>query len=1048
LVVPTAEHTANRSEGQDRAAPSGERRVVTALFYDRVGSTVDVATRDPEEVAEVERRFHRACIDEVRRYGGFVDRFDGDAGVAYFGFPAAQEDAALRAVQAGLGIVAASDRAGTRVRVGVATGLIVVHREAEAGFGSQPRFTGVAPNLAQRLQGVAAENSVLVADSTRELTARAIEYEFVGQFDLRGFDAPQPGWRALRLARLDDVINPLRASMAPFVAREREMQTIGERWRTAAEGRGQVVLLAGEPGLGKSRLVAEIKQQLSSEDHFRFTYQASPQGSATPFYPIIRHIESTLESVPGGAGSGLDRLETLLARSTDRVAEIAPIIGDLLGLPYETRYRRLDPDPERIKQQTFDVLLDQLRNLTDRKPVLLIFEDVHWSDPSTLELIDRIAAALAVQRALMIVSFRSGYAPSWATQPHVTALSLARLPRPEAEQIIDHIAGERGLPARLRERIVHQTDGVPLFIEHMTKFVLDNLPSTGNGAAEQLPDPSERHGVIVGLADFLAARLEPLGERKIIAQVASAIGRTFSASLLKRVAERAAADIDAALARMVELGLADSRATPADMEYGFRHALVQEAAYRSLLLRDRAAIHRRIVAALQAHYGGTSEATPEILAFHFEKAGMTTEAVGQLQAAARTAAERSANKEVVQLLTRAAGLLESLPEGAARDALALDNIVILGPALMNLHGSGSSEVRRLYERGLELCERLPHSRAHFTVLWGWWFIAPNFKVMRERADRLLALTRTIADPELELQAHHCQWATLFNLGKHAACLRHIKAGLALYEKGDYRSHRFLYGGHDPKACALGERSLSLWLQGCPEQAMEACRQMIAHATSLRHRGTLSHARDIEIMLNRYCGNAPRVLDLASQLIEFADENDFPDVRAKGRIFHGWALARLGDTSAGVGLITDGLSTLRGIGTQEDFPVYYEMLAEAGGGTARLDDGRLALDASITMAKETALRYWLAEAYRRKGLMLAAQDPADAAALDCLHTAVDIATQQGARTLLLRALTSLAGIDSDRHDRAPVLARLREVMADFTEGFDTPDQVAARRLLAA
>lgn len=1023
--------------------------MVTALFYDRVGSTFDVATRDPEEVAGRERQFHRACIAEVRRQGGFVDRFEGDAGVAYFGYPQAQEDAALRAVQAGLDIVAASAKAGSDVRVGIATGLVVVEQESDAGLEARPKFIGIAPNLASRLQSVAATNAVFVAESTQALTARAIEYEFAGSFTLKGFEAQQPAWRALRPVRLDDVINPLRPHSAPFVARDRELQTLLARWAMAAGGRGQTVLLSGEPGVGKSRLIAEVKQQLSGEDHFRFTFQASPQGSATPFYPVIRHLESALESVPGGSGAALDRLERLLARSTDRVAEIAPVIAHLLGLPYETRYRRLDPDPERIKQATFAVLTEQLRNLTGRKPVLIVFEDVHWADPSTLELIDAYASALTDQRAMIIVSSRSGYAPAWRTQPHVTDLALPRIPREEAQQIIDHIVAERQLPARLRERIIQQTDGIPLFIEHMTKFVIDNLPSTDSGDTAQMPEPAPRHGVIVGLADFLAARLEPLGDGKVFAQIASAIGRSFPASLLKRVAGRNAAEIDAALAAMVDLGLLDSRATPTDVEYSFRHALVQEAAYNRLLLRDRPDIHARIVGALRENYAGSSEAAPEVLAFHYERAKRPADAVRQLQLAARTAAERSAQKEAAQLLTRAATLLEQIPDGRERDELELDNIVILGPALMTLHGSGSIEVRRLYERGLALCERLPESRAQFTVFWGWWFIAPNFKIMRERADVLLSLARNLADPELELQAHHCQWATLFNLGEHSACLHHVDAGLALYDAGDYRTHGVLYGGHDPKACALGERALSLWLQGQVEQAMVACRQMIAHAASLHHRGTVSHARDIEIMLHRYRGDAPQVLALANQLIAFAHENDFPDVQAKGQIFQGWALGKAGDAAGGTKLVVDGLRTLARIGTQEDFPVYYEMLVEVGGETARLDDGRLALDAAIDMADETGLGYWLAESYRRKGIMLATPPQADSAgSAACFEKAVSIATQQGARMLQLRALVSLAATDPRGRDRAGAVARLQQLFSTFTEGFDTPDLVAARRVLDA
>lgn len=1040
----------------DAGLQAGERRQITALFYDLVDSTRLTVSLDPEDMRDLQRSFHRACIDAIHRHGGYVERFMGDGGAVYFGYPRAQEDAAERAVRAGLAIVGACrelrpvvpiEGEGLAVRVGVATGLAVVGVHASTGSSIQDEIVGVAPNLAARLQSVAAPNTILVSDATRALTGGLFEYEPGGEWELKGFGERQVAWRAIAARRTDDRFEALRPIPVPFVARDEEVRRILDRWQVATAGRGQIVLLCGEPGIGKSRLIARIRQLVAGEAHFRVTYQCTPQGIDTPLHPVVQQVEGAVEGIRLTSPSeALARLESLLEPTGGRAPALAPLFAGLLDLPIAARPEAARHDPEWIKRQTLDAILAYLEGLSARRPLLLIFEDVHWIDPTSQELLDRMAAWLAGRRVLMVVSFRPGYPPFREGEPNVAQMTLSRLPRAAAGEVIEHVAGETKLPAPLKEKIIAQTDGVPLFLEEVTRFFVERLRTRRTESMESLLDPSVEAEIVVTLADSLAARLDQLESGKEIAQIASVIGRSFSSRLLKEVAGREDAAVDEALARMVELDLAHRSDLGVDADYGFKHALIQEAAYSSMLRRDRQSIHKRIALSLKARGDAGRESPADILALHLERGGMAEEAAGALQTAARHAAERSANREVVRLLERAFRLVGGLPENAHRDAIELDLTIELGPALMNLNGSGAPEVRELYERGLALCRRLPRSPSHFTLLWGWWYIAPNSE-MRERADRLLEFARSLDDDTLELQAHHCQWATLFDLGEHAACCAHIEEGLSLYEGGDYRSQGVLYGGHDPKVCGLGEKALSLWLQGYPEQALAMCRMSVEHATRLQHRGSISHALDIEIMLHRYRGDAATVCEKAARMAEFAEEHGFRGLGAKAKVFEGWGRARQGDQRLGVRYIEEGMDIHRRIGTEEDFPVYLEMLAEAKSQLSGAEEGVSIIDSALAAAEQGGSKYWLPELYRRKGALLFQQGSDHAAAaIECLAAAAALAGSQRARALLLRALTDLAAIDGGRSARAAAVFRLGEVYGTFTEGLDTPDLAAARRLL--
>ena len=1022
------------STGEAGGADRGHRRHVTALFYDLVGSTALAGRLDPEDFHQLQQRFHQACSTAVEAAGGTVQALFGDGGVAYFGYPAAREDAAERAVEAGLAIVAAcgalergAAAPALQVRVGIATGEVIVSDPAYAG--GRPEFVGRAPALAARLQAAATPGSVLVAEETRRLAEGLYEFVTAGALSLKGFAEPQVTWQVLRPRTVESRFSARHAErLTPLVGRDEELARLESCWQSALAGNGQVVLLSGEAGIGKSRLLVEIAAR-AARDGIRMSFQCSPQRVDTALHPVVARFERLL-GLPSDEPAPiiLQRLERLLA-PVDSTAAHAALLAHLLHLPTEARYPPFDGDPAQIKDRTLEAMLQQLEAWTVQQPVLFLFEDAQWIDPTTRAFLDRVIERAANLRLLVVITFRLDTAVSWPEGGHILRLQLGRLPDDASRSLVmAHAAGRRLAEPEIR-RIVARADGIPLYLEELSA-----------AADEAVSIPAT-------LADSLSARLDRLGPLKPIVQIASAIGRSVPVALLRAVADSPAEVVDLAIDRLLGLGLATRTADVLE-RCVFKHALIQEAAYRSMLRRPARQIHHRIAETLERTLAGTSEAGPEVLAFHFEAAGEPARAIACLKQAARAAAKRSANREATRLVERALRLLPRLPEGTDRDELELALLVLLGPVQIALAGPGSAEVQALYGRGIEIATRLGPRPEDFPLYWGWWRVSPGFREMRERADRLLERMDRVDDEGLQLQAHHCQWATLFMLGDHAACCRHVDRGLELYSRGDYSKHGLLYGGHDPQVCALAESALSRCLQGYPERAVRDLAACIAHARALKHQGSIGHATDAELSLGFYLRDARGVSDCSRRASALAEERGFPDLATKATIFGGWAKALLGDPGRGVAEITAGINAQRRIGTEDDFPVHCEMLAEAHGLARQPELGLLWLDEAAEVAGRTGLRYWLAQLHRRRGLLLLQQSFSDRdAAFASLEEAARVAREQQARLLELRALTSLAEA-ADGSRRVAVLAQLRYAYEAFSEGFATPDLQAADRLLGS
>jgi class 3 adenylate cyclase len=669
-----------RAAVSDASAPAqAERRQLTVMFCDLVGSTALSARLDPEDLRAVIGAYHRCVAAVIERAGGFVAKYMGDGALAYFGYPRADEHDAERAVRAGLQLVDAVAGLDTvtgaplQVRVGIATGLVVVGDLIGQGAAQEHAVVGETPNLAARLQALAEPGTVVIAPSTRRLTGGVFDYEDLGAVEIKGLEAPVVASRVLRESGAESRFEALRATATPLVGRGEGLAMLERRWQQAKSGEGCVVLVSGEPGIGKSRLAETLVERLSGEQHTRLRTFCSPHHQDHALYPTITQLERAARfRREDTADERLDKLEAVLAQATNDLGKAAPLIAALLSVPTGGRYPPLDLTPQKHKEKTLQALVAQVEGLAARQSVLMLLEDAQWIDPTSLELLDLIIDRVPALSLLLIVTFRPEFTPPWAGRPHVTSLGLNRLaPRQRAEMIAG-VTGGKALPEEIAAQIIDRTDGVPLFVEELTKAVVESGTLTDAGDRYTLAGRVTPLAIPASLQASLLARLDRLAPVRQVAQIGAALGRQFSHELIAAVARMPSAQLDDALAQLVGAELIYRRGTSPDVEYTFKHALVQGAAYESLLRSRRQQLHARIAAALEGRFPENVAAQPALLAHHCTEAGLTQQAVAYWLAAGRQAWARSAVAEAVALLRRGLALVPALPNGDGRRETELD----------------------------------------------------------------------------------------------------------------------------------------------------------------------------------------------------------------------------------------------------------------------------------------------------------------------------------------------------------------------------------------
>jgi class 3 adenylate cyclase/predicted ATPase len=1042
------------------SADAAERRQVTVMFSDLVGSTALSTRLDPEDLREIISDYQKCVAETVRRFGGYVAKYMGDGVLVYFGYPQAHEHDAERAVGAGLELIAnvaaLKSHAPLQTRVGIATGLVVVGDLIGSGEAQERGIVGETPNLAARLQGLAEPNMVVIAEGTRKLLGNLFELQDLGAKDLKGIAGPTRAFAAIRASSIASRFEALNAgAMTALVGRRDETELLLRCWSAAASGEGGAVLLSGEAGIGKSRLTAALVERLAAEPHTLLRYFCSPQHTDSALYPIIGQIERAAGLARDDTPKArLDKLDALFAQTRTSPQDGA-LIADMLSLANDGRYPAIDlPAPQR-RQRTLDALMARIEALSQAGPALMIFEDAHWIDPTSLEMLDRTIDRISALRVLLIVTFRPEFKPPWSGRPGLTSLAIHRLPQDEIAAMIDRVAGGMPIPANIRQEIVERTDGVPLFVEEMTKTVLEADSDAGaNRTVSAVPSPAL--AVPASLHASLMARLDRLGPAKEIAQAGAAIGREFSQTLLALVADKPEAELEVALDRLTGAGLLFRSGLPPNATYLFNHALVQDAAYGTLLRERRRALHARIAESLERHFADVSETQPELLARHYTEAGVIEKAASLWGRAGRRSLARSALVEAAEQLARALSHIAALPGTPAlrREQIGLQ--IDLSNALIHTKGHASPETKASFDRARLLIgeaealgETPDDPLVLFSVLYGFWVgnrMAFKGDVACELADQFQALAEQQTAVVPRMIGHMVVGISLALVGKIVDGRAHLDRVIALYDPAEHRvlATRF---GHDVRMTAFCWRALVLWMLGYPEAAAADTERALKDARDIGHAATsmfaLSHTSFSLIL----CGDSAGAQARADELVVLAESKGSLYWKSYGMMLQGRLLALAGQAEDAISIATTASATMRSTGATAYAPWYLTYLAKAHAKLGQFDDAWRCIGEATSASDATREKWCEADIHRAAGeieLMSPARHLGKAEAH--FQRALSVAREQQAKSYELRVALNLAGLWRDRGQRGEARDLLASVYGRFTEGFDTPDLKQARVLL--
>jgi class 3 adenylate cyclase/predicted ATPase len=1042
---------------EPRPQDSAERRQVTVMFSDLVGSTALSARMDPEDLREVISAYQKCVAETVLRLGGFAAKYMGDGVLIYFGYPQAHEDDAERAVRAGLELVAAvgalKTHAPLQTRVGIATGLVVVGDLIGSGASQEQAIVGETPNLAARLQGIAEPNGVVIAESTRKLVGNLFELGDLGSQELKGIAGPVSAWAALRPASVESRFDALHASgLTELVGRDEELELLLRRWSKAKTGEGQVVLLSGEPGIGKSRLTAALMERLANEPHTRSRYFCSPQHTDSALYPIISQMERAAGFThDDNTQAKLDKLDALLAKSLTPPQDAA-LLADMLSLPNDGRYPTLGLDPQQRRQKTLEALTAQLQALAQAKPVLMIFEDVHWIDPTSLEAVGRTVDRLRTLGVLLIVTYRPEFEPPWIGRPYVTALTLSRLGEREITAMIDRVTGNKALPRSIRQDIIERTDGVPLFVEEMTKAVLEAESAQRTTAA--IPSPAL--AVPASLHASLMARLDRLGPAKEVAQIGSAIGREFSHALLASVVSKPETELRSALNRLTAAGLLFRQGVPPHASYLFKHALVQDAAYGTLLREPRRALHARIAETLESSFGDIAKNQPELLARHYTEAGLIEKAASLWGEAGQRSLERSALVEGIRQFTRALDLIETLPATPALRREQIKLQVALITPLIHVKGYAAPETRAaaeqarlLIERAEALGEAPEDPLLMFSVLYAFWvanFLAFDGDLCRDLAAHFLALAEKQGGIVALMVGHTVMGTTLVFTGEIAESRPHLDQAIALYDPAEHRPLATWFG-QDLGVAILAYRVMALWMLGYPETALADAERMLNDARAIGQAGTLMFALLHASRIYLYCGDYVTGNATIDKCIRLAEEKNAAFWKAGAVRLKGGLLVATGKASEAVHAMISARTDWRSSGSTAYAPSAFSILSSAYAVLGQFDEAGRYIAKALTAMVTTKETWCEAEVLRAAGeIALMSPEPDAAKAEAYFERALSVARQQQAKSWELRTAISLARLWRDQGNVQQARELLAPVYGWFTEGFDTRDLKEAKALL--
>jgi class 3 adenylate cyclase/predicted ATPase len=1010
------------------------------MFCDLIGSSALSEKLDPEDLRDVIRAYQVRVQETMRRFGGFIARYVGDGVLVYFGWPAAQETDAERAVLAALDVASTVSDTPVkgeclRVRIGIATGLVVVGEPIGVGDSRQQTAIGETPNIAARLQGLAEPNGVVISGNTRHLVGDLFEYRDLGRVEIRGFSGRIPVYEVLRPRAIESRFEALRGSaLTPLIGREEDIDLLLRHWARAKTGEGQVVLISGEPGIGKSRLTAELERRLHAEPHIRLRYFCSPYHQDSALFPFVDQLgRASGFAADDPPAARIEKLEVLLARAAPAGEDVAFIV-DLLSLPASGRHPLPNLSPQRKKERTLEALLRQLEGLARQQPALMVVEDAHWVDPTSRELLDLAVEGIRNRPVLLIVTFRPDFQPIWTGQPQVTMLALNRLDRRDRRALVAQIAGGKVLPDEVVDQIVDRTDGVPLFIEELTKSVLESgVPLVG---------------IPTTLHDSLMARLDRLASVRLIAQIGAAIGREFSYALVRAVCHIPEDELQAALGRLVASELVVQRGIPPEALYSFKHALVKDAAHGSLLRSSRQQLHAQIAEALETESPELMDGQPELFAQHYAEAGLVKKSVACWGKAGHRSAARSAMAEAAAQFQKGLDQLALLPDAPERQRQELEFWSALGAVLQAVKGLAAPETGHAYARARELWEQLGAPSEFLQVPFGQSAYHMNrgeFDLAQRLSEELLRLSRQRNDSVGLFLGHQSLGRNLMCTGRLASSQTHLEEALALW---DINSDQLFVrqAGVYPRIASQAFLAIVHFCLGFPGKALAWSSAAIAEARRLAHPPSLTVSLSIGTRLLWLVGDNVALAERADELAALATEQCFPQWRAHGTIYSGWFKIKNGDVADGMSLVRSGTTAYRATGAEGAFRHYHiALLAKACEIAGQIDESLTLLDDALQTVEPTGEGWLVAELNRYKGQVLLRQGHTEIAE-ELYRKALSIAEEQEAKLWELRAAVSLARLRRDQGCRTEARELLAPVYGWFTEGFGTPDLKEAKALL--
>jgi class 3 adenylate cyclase/tetratricopeptide (TPR) repeat protein len=1039
------------------ASVGGERRHLTILFCDLVGSTTLTARLDPEEWRATVSSYQQAAAAAITRFEGEVVRYVGDGIMAFFGYPVAHDNDAERAVRAGLAIIERmvtlnKHSAGPKlaVRIGIDSGPVVVG----AGATHAVDAFGDAANVAARVQGAAEPDSVVVTGETHRLISGLFVVEDRSAHTLKGIEREVHLYRVVRPSGLRGRFEAAAAAggLTPFVGREDELRSLINRWERVAEGHGQVALVIGEAGIGKSRMVQRFHEQIANSSHTWLQAGAEAFFQNSPFYPIAGLLHRFLNDA-----KDLDpyvQLESRLIGVGLSPGDAIPLITPLLNLPPSAKYPALSISAEQQRRRLLATLVEWLIGAARTQPVVSVIEDLHWADPSTLELIELLVEQGARAPLLLVYTARPEFRPSWQLRAHHIQLTLNRLSTRETRIMVSEVAALKALPEQTVSSVIERTGGVPLFVEELTRALLE----AGDGKLTERAIPATLH-------DSLMARLDRLGAAKEVAQVGAVIGAEFSYELLHAVHQLDEAALQDALRSLTDAELIYVRGIAPDSTYQFKHALIRDAAYEALLKSHRRNLHLVVARIIDEHFPAIKETHPEVLAQHWTEAGESMRAIAAWRKAGEQAMQRSANQEATAHFTRGLALIETLPDTPERTQEHLTLQTALGSVLVLTKGLGAREVQEAYDRARLLCRQLDDTPQLFTILLGlsgYYLQQEEMTTSIELAQQSLVLAEKARDSGRMLAAHSRLGSSWFFRGQPLRADEHCRRGIALYDYDCHSTLALVYGLDAGVPC-LPLGAWALWYMGFPDQALERSKEALALARKVRHPYSLAWVLEAVSWLHWYRGEGSEAYALADEAVVFSTQREFPHWIAMGLQRRGEALRLLNRWEEGTNQLRLGLEGYRATGAAAGWSRGLTELARSCLHFGQYEEGLKLAEEALEIMYRGTMRNYEPEQHRIKGELLLLKTRSSGGARrgacgqatysdltleaeGCFLKALEIARSQKAKSWELRAMISLARLLRDTGRREQGRKQLAEIYNWFTEGFDTADLKEGKALL--